>query len=286
MCPNHQSRRPCPPVLAGSVDLTFSSPEDVSTLTPTQRSQQLHQPRLPITEIVVLNPRRPPFDNVTARRAAAYAFTADPAVKRILGIPPACTLPPRDFPGYTPGCAFRRSLATAKRLVISSGTAGQPVAVYALKVQPFINLGRETRHVLSTIGYRASLHLTMNYPVYRDTGRRPVNVELFRWGPDFWAASQFYEPLVGCRTGVFARLTGCNRAIDALAHHALRLQLTAPSAAEQAWERVYHRVGADARVIPRGRVIGYPALLSRRTGNYSPNALTYSAPLLDQLWVK
>jgi peptide/nickel transport system substrate-binding protein len=273
-------------VLDGHIDLAYVDPIPLGLLTPAQRARQFHSASTVGTEFVMLNARRAPFDNVVARRAAAYAFTSDPAVGPILGDRPACTLAPVNYPGHTAGCAYVRNLTTARNLVRSSGTAGERVTVYSANGQPWADLGRETRNLLRAIGYHAELHVVRNYPRYADTAQRPVNVALMNWAPDFFAASQFYEPLFACRTGLYARLLGCNRAIDNLANRALHLQLTAPSSAEQLWERVYQRVDMDARVLPRGQVAGLPALLSTRTGDYTAFAPDYDTPLLDQLWVK
>ena len=275
--------------LAGRVDVAYPDISALDMLTVAQRARQLH---IPVgsgkTNFVVLNAAVPPFNNPTARRAAAYALTADPGIARIMNDYPACTFVPPHYPGYSPGCAYRRNLAKARQLVIKSGTAGESVHVYNWTAQPFADLGRHIRRVFQQIGYRADLRLEQNYPhawpVYGP--HRPVNVEGLGWAPDFYSVSQFYEPMLGCRKGAFRQLGSCNRSIDALATRALRLGVTAPSTAEGLWRRVYRRVDADARIIPTDGNPGVVALLSTQTGNYSPNATDGGTPLLDQLWVR
>ena len=281
--------------LTGQVDLhyagdgaTLTDPPrtaGLGTLTATQRARQLHVPPAVFTHFLILNADAPPFDNPTARRAAAAAFTADPGIARIMNDHPGCTLVPPHYPGYSPGCAHRRNLTVAKHLVVASGTAGELVHVYVDAQQPFIDLGRHIRHVLDRIGYRTSLRAESNYQFGVSNPNRPVNAEPLGWTPDFFAASQFYEPLLGCHTGVLRQLGSCNQAIDTLATRAQRLQSTAPSTAGRLWRRAYQRVDADARIIPTDRGTGVVVLLSPRTGNYASNATDNNAPLLDQLWV-
>jgi peptide/nickel transport system substrate-binding protein len=272
-------------VLAGRVDLTYPTKTEIQSLTTAQQTRQASIPPAPFTGFVVLNAKAPPFDDITARRAAATALTADPAIARIMGRRSGCKLDPPNYPGYSPGCAYRRNLAAAKHLVIKSRTAGEDVHVYVADGQPYIHLARHIRKVFQEIGYHASLRVEKNYRFGVYSRQRPVNAEPFQWGPDFFAASQFYEPLLGCQAGLLKQLV-CNHSIDALASRALRAQVRTPSTAERLWERVYQRVDADARIIPTDHATGASVLLSTRTRNYSFDATNDGAPLLDQLWVK
>ena len=274
--------------LAGRIDVAYPSTAQLSALTATQRARQLHIPPSLLTDFVILNAAAPPFNNRTARQAAATALTGDPAFARIENDHPTCTLVPPHFLGYSPGCAHRRDLATAKHLVVSSGTAGDRVHVYVFPLQPVLDVGRHIRDVMQRIGYRADLRPENSYwsSWNRYSRHRPVNAEPYGWAADFFSASQFYQPLLNCHDGQFLQLGGCNKHIDAVAKRAFRLQLTAPSTALHLWQTIYHRVNTDARIIPTDRSTATVVLLSTRTGNYAPNPATANAPMLDQLWVK
>lgn len=122
------------------------------------------------------------------------------------------------------------------------------------------------------------------WPVTRN---RPENATALYWASDYFAASQYYEPLLGCRAGINTALFGvCNHAIDAVANQALHAQVTDPGEAQRLWQRVSRMVLRDARVIPTGSLPGSSSLISRTTGNSVPVTYTMGLPDLDQLWVR
>jgi peptide/nickel transport system substrate-binding protein len=248
----------------------------------------LHIPSVAITKFVVLNPAVPPFNNPTARRAVAYALSADPVIARLSHDRAACRLAPRGYPGYSPGCAYRRDLAKARRLVVRSGTRGARVNLYSCRgLDIYANGAQHMKRVLTQIGYDTHLKLQKceDFVDSEFSSRRPMNIEVDSWAPDFRAASQFYEPLLGCNEGTLT-FGSCNHRIEVVADMALRAQLTDPGRAQRLWVRVYRMVDADARLIATDSPVGMVTLLSRRTGNYRPDDYYFGVPDLGQLWVK
>jgi peptide/nickel transport system substrate-binding protein len=266
-------------------DVDYPDTEALQTLR-RRYPTQVHVGTAPQTEFLVLNAKVPPFNNPTARRAVAAAFTGDPAFAR--DGPSACRLTPTNYPGYTPGCPYRRDLAKATQLVKSSATVGERVHVYFWRDPRGVAWGSHVTAVLRHIGYDAQLTLQTpdDYtpPVY-DPRTKPMNIEYDNWLPDFFAASQYYQPLLSCTAGTLT-FGSCNHAIDTLAARAAATQLTDAGAAERLWQRVYQMVDQDARLIATDAPTGAVVILSPRTGNYRPQIINAGLPDLDQLWVR
>jgi ABC-type transport system substrate-binding protein len=274
----------------GDVDLDLAVPlADVAALR-SRHPGQLHVPSATNTKYAVLNAAVPPFNNPTARRAVAHALSADPVIARLDHARAACRLAPRGYPGFSPGCAYRRDLAEARRLVTRSGTRGARVNLYACRDPDavWVNDAKHSKRVLNQIGY--DTHLTLqscaDFVDSEFNSQRPMNIEFEQWGPDFPAASQFYEPLLACGAEGTLTFGSCNHTIDAVADKALRAQISDPGAAQRLWQRVFRMVDADARLIAMDSPSGGVALLSRRTGNYRPDSFAFGVPDLGQLWVK
>jgi peptide/nickel transport system substrate-binding protein len=109
------------------------------------------------------------------------------------------------------------------------------------------------------------------------------------WGPDVPSASDFFLPILTCRsfyqdpasTNNFAGY--CDPHVDKLAGEAQTAQLTDPAAARKLWAQVDRIVTDQSPWVPvlNGKSI---AFVSSRVGNYqySPEY----GPLLDQMWVR
>jgi peptide/nickel transport system substrate-binding protein len=266
----------------GRADVAYLDSQELQTLRP-RYPMQVHVVTSPNTGFLVLNADIPPFNSPTARRAVASAFIADPIFADVGSS--ACRLVPVDYPGYTSGCPYHRDLARAAQLVAASSTTGQRVHVYFPA-----NLRRWGTHVsavLRQIGYRVRLTLQSGFeytpPIY-DPRTKPMNIEIDQWYPDFFAASQYYQPLLSCAAGTLT-FGSCNHAIDALAARAVATQLTDPGAAERLWQRVYRMVDQDARLIASDSADN-GVILSARTGDYRPQIMIGGGVDVDQLWVK
>ena len=94
------------------------------------------------------------------------------------------------------------------------------------------------------------------------------------WLSDFPAASGFYSPLLSC-VGQQARLTlpqVCNRAFDAQAERAERLQLLDPGRAQRLWRDLYEKLDRQAVTIATDSGV-HLALLSPKVRNYQAHPI-------------
>jgi peptide/nickel transport system substrate-binding protein len=134
--PNHRVQA----VLRGDADLALEISSAPIAPLRLRAASQVRQHSLADTSFLSLNLRRPPFDNVLARRALNLALDRA-AVARRLGGPdlsiPTCQVLPPHFPGHQDYCPWTRppfhgrwhgtDIRRARSLVRASGTAGATV---------------------------------------------------------------------------------------------------------------------------------------------------------------
>jgi peptide/nickel transport system substrate-binding protein len=247
------------------------------------------------TTFFFLNTRVPPFADVRARRAVNMAFDRE-ALTRRLGrqFAPTCQILPPNLPGYRPTCPYRSSSAAAldaaRRLVESSGTAGELVTVWV--PDPIADQGRFMASVLESLGYRTRLETNEIGEHFASISDSRVRAQTgySGWIAGFPSAADFLPPLFSCAAFVpaapgqnanFSQF--CDPAVDARMERAATTQVQDPAAATVLWQRVEQSLLAQAPVVPaynRNTV----DLVSERVGNYQYNAQW--GVLLTQLWVR
>jgi YVTN family beta-propeller protein len=283
--------------------LTLGPPANRLQEVETRYASQVHSHPYPAVVYVFFNTRVPPFDDVRVRRALNYALDRN-AIARLKGegqlAQPTCQVLPPLIPGYRTYCPYTRGgsggaawkapdLAKARALVAASGTRGDAIALWSLKLEPYRSQMVYVARTLRTLGYRVSVR-TPGDAVYFGKiadSRMRAQAGLLVWIADYPVASNFFQ-LFRCDS--FAANTPynlnfsefCDRTTDALAARAQALQPADPERASQAWAQVDRRVVDQAAVAPL-YVKRAVDLLSRRAGNYefSPQA----GVLIDQLWV-
>lgn len=257
-------------------------------------ASQLHLSPYPATNFMVLNTRKPPFNDLRVRRALNYAVDRNVWVK-LAGGPdaahPTCQTLPPSFPGYRPYCPFRApDLKKARQLVAASGTKGMKVVVFTM-TDYFVAPARYFVSLLRKLGYRASLTqrpLATYFQTISDS-RTGVQIAFDNWIADYPAASDFINVLLSCRAfraGNPAnnnRAGFCDRKIDTEIRRALTLQATDPEAANPLWGRIDRELVDLAPWVPmtNPKAIDF---VSKRVGNFQYNPQW--GILLDQLWVR
>jgi peptide/nickel transport system substrate-binding protein len=283
-------------VASGRTDLLSGVfPTDVDRLR-TRYGSQLHTTPGIFTQYLYLDANMPPFNNLDARRAVAYAIDRRALTDRSLGrsAPVTCQLIPPDFAGYQPYCPYTvgvgadghwtaPDLATAQKLVRKSGTHGAKVVVSVLT--PFqAALGRDIVAILKRLDYHATLDLRSDYRTLFGL-HNDVIVGVTGWGADYPATSNYLGAIASCdpQVGFFNLSHYCNKEIDAQIKAALAQQVLDPGGASGAWTHIDREVVDAAAVIPFGNDVGQD-FVSRRVGNLLVHPLR--GPLIDQMWVQ
>ncbi len=297
-------------VIDGRADLLtlgfFASlPAEQQRRLSTQHADQVRLSPLPVPYYLFLNTRVPPFDDVRARRAVAYAVDRG-AMAGLTGgsqfAQPTCQVVPPNFPGYRPYCPYTTNstatglwtapdLTRARALVAASRTRGAHVSISVPR--RFATLARRAVADLRRIGYRASLRIFPDYSAYLfyfADSRHRAEAAVQAYGPDYPAASTFFRQFT-CQSFVPASATAenenlsefCEPSIDRMIERARELQVMDPPAANALWSRIDRAIVDAAPVVPLYVPKAFD-LVSKRAGNYeySPQ---YGA-LIDQLWVR
>jgi peptide/nickel transport system substrate-binding protein len=251
---------------------------------------------------VVLNTKRPPFDDSRARRAVAYALDRRRLVDVFGGTDlaaPACQLLPPNFPGYQRYCPYtvRRTgggawtapdLERARDLVAESGTAGIRVDVAGTSGQvPFSAFTTTLVQTLQRLGYRAAVRRQPPDVYFSDsgwpsTGARRFEAAVAGWFTDYPAPSDFMIGILTCSAG---NVVGyfCDPALDRNLRETAQLQSRDPRAANEVWARLEREVIDRAIIVP---VITPNAtdFVSKRVGNYQRHPVF--GMLISQVWVR
>jgi YVTN family beta-propeller protein len=249
-----------------------------------------------------LNTRQPPFTSLKARQALNYA-TDRARIIQLLGFgsaqaAPACQILPAGSPSYQRYCPYTPGakdgawhgpdLATAVRLAHESGTTHVPVTVWNPWGKP---VGAYLVQVLRQLGYRATVRNVSEGQFYTAAGNssRKIQIGFARWGADFPTASNFFRPVLSCRsfnqnpasTGNLAEF--CDPHADELADEA-QAQQTDPAAARKLWASIDRIVTDQAPWVPV-LTESTTVFVSARVGNCQVSPYYYG-PLLDQIWVR
>src|SRR5690349_20643441 len=267
-------------------------------MTSPQRSQ-VHRGGATGTGFVALNSAVPPFDNVAVRRAVNYAVDRGKLVD-LEGGPaaadPSCQVMPAGFPGFRPYCPYTAhpgdggyhgpDLATARRLVAESGTAGASVTVTDLVGDVNPPFDDYIAQVLTDLGY----HVTVERLPFTAANRAHfydpaggVQVASGGWLPDFPRPSTYYDPLFRCPANLQYVINLCDPDTDRAADAAQVLEATDPGRSNRAWADVQQHV-VDRAPVVFGVTIRDVWYSSSRVGNYQ-QAEIYG-PLFSQMWVR
>jgi ABC-type transport system substrate-binding protein/sugar lactone lactonase YvrE len=239
---------------------------------------------------VFLNTTVPPFNNVLARRAAAYAI--DRMAVADGWFEPgnvACTMLPPSVPGAQPYCPYTLhagadgtwhapDVSKALDLVRRSGTGGTSVSVYAGVAFPGM---QAVVQALNSIGYRAKL-VAIGLPFFdKLTKVHAPQAGLAGWTADYPAASNFLESQFECH-GPSNLAMYCDRRVSAQMKAALRLQVEAPAEAAARWAAIDHELVDAAPMVPLVNPIDID-LVSERLRHAERNPAI--GPLFDKAWV-
>ena len=283
-------------VARGKADVTSSSPQSPFPVPATLRSH-LHVYPQPIVFYLALNPTKPPFDDVRARRAFNYAVDRARVVRIGPGedaARPTCQVLPPSFPGYRPYCPYTLDpndegnwtapdVARATELARASGRA--PVTLWFPPGIGGARVGRYLVSVLESLGYRVRPRFIKDGDAYFNAIYDPKTspqVAWGAWGPDYPAASNFLQLLLSCRT-LINTAHFCDRAIDRQMNRALKLQRSDPAAANRLWADIDRNFVDKAAWVPLYNTYGAD-LVSRRVSNYQYHPQW--GALLSQMWVR
>jgi ABC-type oligopeptide transport system substrate-binding subunit len=111
------------------------------------------------------------------------------------------------------------------------------------------------------------------------------------WGPEIPAPSEFFLPVLTCRSAFYqdpasnANFGGfCDPHADQLASEAQAAQPSDPAAARRRWAQVDRVVTGQAPWVPIFNQSWPGYFVSARVGNYQESPST--GPLLDQIWLQ
>jgi peptide/nickel transport system substrate-binding protein len=281
-------------VLSGRADIALPGPfeqppRQLRALT-TRFAAQLHLDPLGAVFYLFLNTRRPPFDNLSARRAVAYAVDRGRLAELAGGTgaaEPTCQVLPPDFPGYQPYCPYTLHTsaggiwtapdgAKAARFLARSHARGSRVTIGTFSDLTY--LARPLEAVLARLGFRVSLRTLSP----AGTLFPRVDAILNAWTKDYPAPSDFIDPLFTCRA--FVNISGfCDPTVDSQARRAAAIQVSDPATANRLWAAIDRKLVDNVAAVPL-YVPQSITVLSRRVGNYEYNPQW--GPLVDQLWIR
>jgi peptide/nickel transport system substrate-binding protein len=294
-------------VLRGDADLALEvASADIDALA-TRFPSQLRVHAQPHTRFLTFNVRRPPFDDVRARRAVNLAIDRTAIAKRLGGrrlSTPTCQVLPPSFPGHEAYCPWTRrpsnghwhgpDLQRARALVRASGTAGATVE-YLTRMSDATEGGPEAivlAAALRRIGYRPRVAIvgSAEYRARIADTQGGWNMSPGEWIADYPSPGQFLDLLLACtnyRPEDPAGSTNgggfCDARFDRLVARAQALQITDPPDAQRLWARADRRAVDQAAWVPLVTTAAVE-LLSRRAGHFTLDAT--SQPRIDPLWVR
>jgi peptide/nickel transport system substrate-binding protein len=261
----------------------------------TRYAAQLHLSPALFTVAVRLDTKRPPFDDVRARRAVAYAFDRQRLVNADGGAV-TCQLLPPNVPAYSRYCPYTvgpteggawtaPDLGRARRLVAESGTQGMRVDVLGTTEQAgFASITTILDETLRRLGYQTSVRRVrgdfFRYADAYTAGVGRVEAAPMGWIGDYPTPANFMIGLLACFTD---NPYGCDPNLDRKLRQTLELQGGNVQAANDAWVRLEREVVDQAIIVP---VFNPPTIdfVSKRLGNYQSHPLL--GMLLSQVWVR
>jgi peptide/nickel transport system substrate-binding protein len=212
-----------------------------------------------------------------------------------------CQILPADFPGHQNYCPYttgthdgiwhRPDMAKARRFAKDSHTTNVPVTVWTFKGFGNQAVGSYLVRMLKDLGYRAHQRAVSNERFFPAVGNVHSNIQmgLNAWIADFPTASDFFLPVLSCRsfyrdptnTANYAEF--CDPHADQLASQAQAAQLTDPATARRLWAQVDRIVTDQAPWVPILNTAS-TTFVSARVGNFQESP--FYGPLLAQMWVR
>ena len=245
------------------------------------------------TTYLFLNTRQPPFTSLKARQAVNYAIDRGRILQLLHRAPGqasvTCQILPADFPGHHSYCPYTTGsndgtwhgpdMAKARRLARDSHTTNVPVTMWTF--QGFGNgaLNSYLVQLLRDLGYRAYQRTVSAYRFFTAvaSAHSKIQAGLQSWGAGFPSASEFFLPVLSCRsfyqdpTNTQNYAEFCDPHADRLASQAQAAQLTDPATARRLWAQVDRLVTDQA---PWVSILSHaPAtFVSARIGNYQQSS--------------
>jgi ABC-type transport system substrate-binding protein/DNA-binding SARP family transcriptional activator/DNA-binding beta-propeller fold protein YncE len=293
-------------VLRGDADLAIEVASANIARLRVRFASLLRRHTQPHTAFFSFNVRRPPFDDVRARRAVNLAIDRADLARRIGGgglSTPTCQILPANFPGHRDYCPWTRGsqdgrwhapdIGRARALVRASGTAGSAVQVVVRRDDPTApSAAAALATALRRIGYRPRLSSLSTGPAFerRIADPRRWSMTAGDWIADYPAPGNFLDYFLSCSNYHPEDPAGssngggfCRADFDRLVTRAQALQLTNPIRAQQVWAKADRLAVDQAAWVPTVSTASVE-LLSRRAGHFTLDA--NSQPQIDQLWVR
>jgi YVTN family beta-propeller protein len=294
----------------GTADYTLDGPPpDRLTEVRTRFASQLHTSPSDWLDMLVLNTRVAPFNDLNVRRALNYAVDRA-KIANLIGSPvqPTCQFLTPYIPGYRRYCPYTIApngegasraldLATAKRLIAASHTRGTAITLWNFGTfsGDAIRVGRYLVTLLDQLGYRASeRNLISAGPAAEERfadSRTRAQVALFPYFPNYPAASEYLRWFLSCRNFLPDSTANsnwaefCDPRLDDEIRRALAAQEANSPAASKLWAEADRTVTNDAPLVPLV-IPDIADFVSRRVGDYQYSPQLGGTVLIDQLWVK
>ena len=287
-------------VISGQADWAFEGiPPELWSQVNNEHPSSVHLNAMPQTDLLLVDTRRPPFDDVRVRRALNLAIDRQ-AATRIYGpnqATPTCQVLPPGVTGRLPYCPYTRDpqrgahwtapdLARARQLVAASGTRASQVTVGEISDSdyPPPDVARVAARALSQIGYHVRLRITSRAAYLRlpAAERDSPQVVMSAWYADFPSPATFFEAVVSCHGPISARRI-CDPALDRAMVLARGADATDPEGSAARWSAVDRRAVDQALTVP----IANPRsveVTSPRLRGYQYNPLW--GFLADQAWLR
>jgi len=291
-------------VLEGDADLALEIAEANVAGLATRFASQLRRHAQSNTRFLFLNLRRPPFDDVSARRALNLAIDRTAAARRLGGLElskATCQVLPPSMPAYSPYCPWTRGrengrwhapdVGRARSLVRASGTAGAAVELVTARSDITATAAvRVAAAALRKLGYRPRIRVASKDRFEDRVSAGDWDIIAGEWIADHPSPSQFLDYFLTCsnyRPHDPARSTNhggfCDATFDGLVARAERLGTTDPARAQRIWASADRRAVDQAAWVPLVNTASIE-LTSRRVGHFTLDA--NSQPQIDQLWVR
>jgi YVTN family beta-propeller protein len=272
----------------------------------TQFASQLHVHPAIATDVLILNTRVAPFNDVRVRRAINYAIDRA-KIARLLGrySQPTCQLLPPYLPGYRRYCPYTidpnssgvwhaPNLAEAERLIAASHTRGTHITIWNLGTfQPgYTTIAPYLISLLDQLGYPTQIKdLTsdFNAPLRFADSRTGAQAALSSFSPSYLSASRMIQLDFACQsfvpdsTGNANLSEFCDPRLDAQISSALTAESNNSPDSAALWAHADRTVTDQAPVVPLATPSNID-FVSSRVGDYQYSF--QQGMLWDQLWVR